>query len=93
MVQRFQNMPVIARRGTLKVMMFYNDHSPPHVHVDGGEDYQVVVEILDPEIPPNIFPKPMRRDVLAWIKRRQTELLANWARAQAGVPLERVPFP
>lgn len=71
--------------------MFYNDHAPPHVHVDAGGDLQVVVSILAPAIQPRIMPKATRRAILEWIEAHQEELLANWA--GAGVPLEEVEFP
>jgi hypothetical protein len=91
-MRRSQNMPVIARRGKLKVLMYYNDHAPPHVHVDAGGDVQVVVSILDPKIRPGILSKKDRRDMIAWIQDNETALLANWARSEAGVVLEKLDF-
>lgn len=80
------NLPTIGKVGTVKVMMFYNDHVPPHVHVQTG-DYHIVVSVISPGIPPAVFPKTFRKRLLQWIAKHETELLANWARAQAGLPL------
>lgn len=90
MAARRQNMPQVAKVGRIKVLMYYNDHAPPHVHLDDGGEVQVVVPIVGGTVPPGIFSKPDRKAILAWLASRETELLANWARASAGMPLQKI---
>jgi len=89
-MRRAYNMPVIGMVGSVKVLMYYNDHAPPHVHLDAGGDVQVVVEIVGADLPSGLFSKPDRKAILKWIRDHETELLANWARASAGIPLVKI---
>jgi len=78
-----QNMPTVATVAGVKVMIFYNDHAPPHVHLSKG-DMDVVVPIASPGLPSWAFTRGERREVLRWMKERSTALLAAWDRARAG---------
>ena len=89
MRRRLRNMPTVGTVAGVKVMIFYADHAPPHVHLEKGEA-QVVASILDPFVPPRMFTAAERRAVLRWLREYRVELLANWALAQAGQPLFRI---
>lgn len=87
------NMPTISTFGGIKVMMFYNDHAPPHVHIDTGGDVQFVVNVLSPSIPRKTLNRTGRKILLTWILANQEALLVNWGRAGAGQPLIKIPGP
>jgi hypothetical protein len=94
MPPRRYNMPLVSRfRNGLKVLMFYNDHVPPHVHVDKGGDVQFVAAIADPEVPTGLLPKPDRQQLVRWIKRHEDALLENWDRCMDGEAPSRIPPP
>ncbi len=78
-----RNMPTIATVSGAKVLIFYNDHAPPHVHLSKG-DMDIVVDINAPSLPPWAFSRAERRAILDWMKTRKADLLAAWARACAG---------
>lgn len=75
--------PTVATVAGIRVVIFYNDHAPPHVHLSKG-DMDVVVPIDEPTLPSWAFTRAERRAVLDWIKRKAADLRAAWARAGEG---------
>jgi hypothetical protein len=64
------------------IMFFYNDHDPPHFHVDCG-DYRAKVsiatlKIIEGELPPN-----KRNRVLEWAGQHQEALSMTWKTVQS----------
>jgi len=84
-----RNMPEVGRVRGIRVMVFYSDHAPPHVHLEKGDD-QVVASILEPHLPIGVFTKADRKAVVAWIRANVIVLLANWTLAQAGENLIKI---
>jgi len=80
-------MPRISAFDGIILVMFYDDHSPPHFHARYGE-HVALIHIMPAQIAEGSLPIRIARNVLAWTERRQVELLANWQRVQAGQPLE-----
>ncbi len=48
-------MPTIAIVDGVKILMFYNDHIPPHFHAILAED-EVVIAILNLDVIPRLAP-------------------------------------
>jgi hypothetical protein len=75
-------MPVVAIVDGMLIMFFYNDHDPPHFHVDCG-DYRAKVsiatlKIIEGELPPN-----KRNRVLEWAGQHQEALSMTWKTVQS----------
>ena len=74
-------MPVVAIVDGMLIMFFFNDHDPPHFHVDCGDSRAKVsiatLKIIDGELPAN-----KRRRVLKWAGEHQEELSAAWKAVQ-----------
>ena len=85
-------MPTIAWFYGIAIQMFYNDHSPPHVHARYGEA-KAIVRISDGEIIAGELPPLAAKLVRDWTLARRAELEDNWARARAHQPLERLAGP
>jgi hypothetical protein len=70
-------MPEIARFGNVKLLMFFQDENPPHVHIK-GPDFAAKMRISNGDLlaghVPNRVLKQARRRVAA----RRVELLAMW---------------
>ena len=67
-------MPTIAYFYGIAIRMFYNDHSPPHLHARYGEAKAVSDgAIINGELPPLA-----RRLVRDWTLARRAELEENW---------------
>jgi hypothetical protein len=78
-------MPEISRFLGIAIAMYYGDHAPPHFHARYG-DYEITVEI-DTTVVSGRFPPRALRLVMTWCRLHREELLENWERASARVPL------
>ncbi len=68
--------------------MFYNDHNPPHFHVEYGE-FKAVVS-FDEEIVKGNMPKRALKLVFEWMDLHNGELMKNWELARSGEPLNKI---
>jgi hypothetical protein len=69
--------------------MFYNDHTPPHLHaILAGVEVLITIGGLD-VIRGSLPPAKLRR-VLAWAHDHQGELALNWIRCQDDLPPQRI---
>jgi hypothetical protein len=81
----------IGRIGSLKVMVFRNDHPPPHFHVFGSE-FSAKFAIADCELLSSKG-RIRHRDILAveeWGQKHRTALYLNWDSARAGEPPQKI---
>lgn len=83
-------MPRISAFYGIVITMYYRDHEPPHFHAVYGEyQAQIVIATLEPlygELPARAL-----RLVREWGELHRAELEANWGRARAREPLDRIP--
>jgi hypothetical protein len=70
-------MPEIKRFGGFKVLMFFQDENPPHVHVKGA-DFAAKVRISDGDLLAGAAPPKVLRQARRWIEKNTTDLLAMW---------------
>ena len=79
-------MPVISRFYGITIVMYFNDHNPPHCHAKYS-DYEAILDfggnILEGELPTRAA-----GFVQEWIKQHQSELFSNWDKARSGQPLD-----
>jgi hypothetical protein len=75
-------MPEISRFYGIVIMMFYNDHNPPHFHANYGE-YKVVINIKE-EIVKGFMPKRALKLVFEWMDIHRDELHSNWNKCLKG---------
>lgn len=78
-------MPTIGFLGSLAILIYPDDHDPPHYHVLGG-GIRLWVRIADAVIlreSGNVTPRH-RRLVRAWTAEHRDELLWNWNSIRAG---------
>ena len=85
-------MPTISLFFNIKILMFWNDHAPPHFHAAFvGQDVDTIINILTLEV---MQPGPLKRRalglVLDWAELHRDELLTNWELAREGKPLNQI---
>ncbi|MEU4239699.1 DUF4160 domain-containing protein [Actinoplanes sp. NPDC026619] len=80
-------MPRLANVEGARISINYNDHSPPHVHVDTAETHGRVVIKTGEELPPGTFPRKGQRKILEWVTEHREALLLAWDDACAGEEL------
>jgi hypothetical protein len=86
-------MPCICRFGGIVLMIFHEDHAPPHFHAK-YQGQMAAIKIDPPEIIAGDLPPRQRRQVLDWAAARKDDLTKAWDRAQAAEPPgEILPLP
>ena len=82
-------MPEISRFFGIIVLMYYNDHSPPHFHVRyGGQKAIIGIETLA-VLRGRLTPKALGL-VVEWAAKHQEELMDDWELARRQKPLTSI---
>ncbi|MDX2180712.1 MAG: DUF4160 domain-containing protein [Bryobacteraceae bacterium] len=82
-------MPEICRFFGIVIQMYYDDHDPPHFHVRYGDQRAIVaIESLG-IIRGTLSPRTLGL-VVEWAAQHREDLIADWERARAQAPLERI---
>jgi hypothetical protein len=74
-------MPEISRFYGIRVMMFYDEHNPPHFHVEYNE-YNAVIRIADLEITEGKLPPKAAGLIVEWALEHKDELIRDWELTQ-----------
>lgn len=82
-------MPTIAWFYGIAIRMYFRDHPPPHFEAIYAE-HQANVSIETGDVIEGRLPRQAARLVKEWTLAKQPELMANWTRARANLPLERI---
>ena len=70
-------MPQISRFFGIIIMMFYDDHNPPHFHAQYG-DFKAIISINDFALLEGKLPAKTLGLVVEWAVIHQEELAKNW---------------
>lgn len=70
-------MPIISNFFGIIIRMFFNEHAPPHFHVEYAE-YKASVNIQTLEIIEGNLSRRAQELVLDWAELHQKELLEDW---------------
>lgn len=74
-------MPTISVFYGILVQMFYNDHAPPHFHVQYG-DHKGTINIASLSLMEGNLPRRALNLILDWTELHQAELLEDWVLCQ-----------
>lgn len=85
-------MPTIAVFYGIVIQMYWRDHAPPHLHAF-YQGFEGLISLDTGEVIGGRLPPSAARILRQWVLLRKAELMENWRRARAGIPLERVPGP
>ncbi len=83
-------MPIISSFFGIYVRMYFDDHPPPHIHVE-YQGHEALVAISDGSVLTGSLPRRASGLVQQWCLDHREELEQNWTRAQALLPLSRIP--
>jgi hypothetical protein len=81
-------MPAVShpfKRGALVILMNYQDHAPPHVHVKyqgNVHSYRIEVRTRAWMQPGKELPSTLRKLVETWVEAHEQELLEQWENAR-----------
>lgn len=83
-------MPVISYFFGIYIRMYFDDHRPPHFHVE-YQGHEAFVAIETGEVIDGRLPRKAAKLVKEWCEDHRGELEDNWRRAVALEPLQRIP--
>ncbi len=69
-------MPEISRFFGIIIKMYYNEHNPPHFHVE-FQDFAAIIHIEDGTIKGEM-PRKQINLIFQWLDIHKEELLRNW---------------
>jgi hypothetical protein len=81
-------VPEISRFYGIVILMFYNDHSPPHLHAWYGE-YRAMVTLNKLDVRGHMPGRALQM-ILEWMQLHAHELEDLWEKAQNGEPLYNI---
>jgi len=81
-------MPEISRFYGIIIRMLFNDHNPPHFHIE-YQGYEAVINIKDGTVDGKI-PRRALTLVFEWLDLHKDELLTNWELSQTEKPLNKI---
>ncbi len=84
-------MPTISRFYGIEIVMYFNDHRPPHFHAFVGDDEALIEWGPVPQIYRGSLPRASLKRVFEWASLHQAELDADWDQARSGQPLAQIP--
>ena len=82
-------MPEIARFFGIIIRMFYNDHTPPHFHVEFG-DKKATIDFRGNILIGDLGSRTALKLVREWIDLHQAELVEDWELARAGKQIKKI---
>jgi hypothetical protein len=84
-------MPIISRFYGIDIVMYFNDHHPPHFHAFIGEHEALIEWAPVPHVYRGALPRRALKRVSDWALLHHAELDADWNLARSGQPLAQIP--
>ena len=82
-------MPEISLFYGIRITMNWNEHNPPHFHVEYAE-YNATILIHECIVDKGNLPNRQLKFVLAWCELHREELMQNWELSKDGKPLNEI---
>jgi len=70
-------VPEIKRFGGFKLVMFFQDENPPHVHIRGA-GFAAKVRISNGDLLAGAAPAKVLRQARGWIQQHRVQLTSLW---------------
>ena len=83
-------MPEISRFFGIIILMYYDEHAPPHFHARYGSD-KAAIEITSLRVLEGRLPSRVLGLVIEWASQHQEELMLNWEAARNDRPPKKIP--
>lgn len=83
-------MPTISEFFGILIMMYFNDHAPPHFHARYGE-FEALIQISPIAVLKGDLPPRALSLVIEWAKIHQKELMQDWNHAENNKKLQKIP--
>ena len=81
-------MPEISRFYGIIIKMYFNEHNPPHFHIE-YQDYEAIMNIETGEITGKLSRRALKM-VYEWLDQSKEALMENWTRSEERKPLNKI---
>jgi hypothetical protein len=78
----YKNMPELSRFLGISILMYFDDHNPPHFHVRYN-DHRALISIVDLRLFEGHLPARVLGLVIEWAELHKEELLKDWDMVKA----------
>ena len=82
-------MPEISRFYGIIILMYFDEHNPPHFHARYGSE-KVAIEVASLRVLEGRLPSRALGLVIEWASQHQEELMMNWEAARSNQPLNKI---
>jgi len=82
-------MPIISAFFGIIIRMYYDDHNPPHIHVE-YQGNKVLLDFRGNILKGDLQSRTALRLVRDWIDLRYEELLEDWKLARKGAEMKKI---
>jgi hypothetical protein len=82
-------VPTISEFFGIKILMYWDEHNPPHFHAEYG-DFKAIVSIKEAVVIRGAFPVKQLKLVLAWCEIHHDELINNWESAKVNGKISKI---
>lgn len=82
-------MPVVSTFFGIIVRMYYNDHNPPHIHVE-FQDRKALVDFKGNVLKGDLGSRTAVKLLREWVDLHPQELLEDWNAAREGKEIKRI---
>ena len=83
-------MPEVSLFFGIRVTMYWNEHNPPHFHVEYAE-HNATVLIQEGIVSRGFLPNKQLKLVLAWCEIHRDDLMQNWVLSEQGKAMNPIP--
>jgi hypothetical protein len=83
-------MPIISLFFGIVIRMYHDDHPPAHFHAS-YQGFEAFVSIATGDVMVGNLPRKAAKIVRQWALDHQDELMENWMRGEALLPMEMIP--
>jgi hypothetical protein len=82
-------MPEISRFYGIIILMYFDEHNPPHFHARYGSE-KVVIEVASLRVLEGKLPSRALGLVVEWASQHQEELMMNWEALRNDRPPKKI---
>jgi hypothetical protein len=84
-------VPRISKFAGLTIVLYYNDHDPPHFHVIGENQTRIGIETGAYLKGDNPLPSSKEKDVLKWLEMWRNDIMKGWNDCREGKEPAKIP--
>lgn len=82
-------MPQISSFYGIIILMYWDDHNPPHFHAKYAE-FEILIRITDLSIYSGYIPSRALGLVIEWASLHKKELMENWNNTSKNIPAQKI---